>query len=128
MDNRLTRGRHDQIQRPSIRLDSLGRVTSSGDKGGSAHLFRVLLLSIAVTDDRDIGTHGFSEKNSKVTKSTKTDDSDIFGSRTSAILHQWRVNSGTSAQHGGSGSWIHTLGNRDDESSWPSPVVGVSTV
>lgn len=50
----------------------------SGDEVFGPHLLRILLLAMAVRDDRDLCSHVCSEQNSKMSESAQTNNADFL--------------------------------------------------
>lgn len=60
-----------------------------------SHTLSISLLALAVRDSGDVGSQGFGEEQAKVSKSTDTDDSDVFGCCASSVCGQGVVESRT---------------------------------
>jgi hypothetical protein len=92
------------------------------------HLLGILLLVVRVTDSSDFGTHSLGEDKSEMSKTSDTNDTDVLGGSSSAILLQGRVDGGTTTKHGCSLSGVKRVGDVYGKVRRTSPLVGVSTL
>lgn len=109
-------------------LEYLCSASGSKEVGGTELLGQVT-LSLGVRDRKDLfSAKGLCEDETKVAKTSDTDDADVLGGRASAVVDQGRVDGHTTAQHGGGNGRVERVRDGDGEVGGGPGVVGITTV
>lgn len=110
-----------------MRLDSLLQVVTGSKIIGSAKLEGVLPLGISSRYGGHLCAHGLSKKDSHVTETADTNDTDALALGTNFKTGEGAVDGDTTTKHGRSNIGLKARRNGDSKLRRSSPVLGKTT-